>query len=91
MIRNYLPGDGLALLHIWNTAGVRDGFAPLDQSDFEQILLNHPDFSPEFTFVLEEEGKILGFCNGCTGDHIPRGKERGYVSCVLLADEADSD
>lgn len=91
MIRNYLPGDGLALLHIWNTAGVRDGFAPLDQGDFEQILLNHPDFSPEFTFVLEEEGKILGFCNGCTGDHIPRGKERGYVSCVLLADEADSD
>lgn len=91
MIRNYLPGDGLALLHIWNTAGVRDGFAPLDQGDFEQILLNHPDFSPEFTFVLEEEGKILGFCNGCTGDHIPRGKERGYVSCVLLANEADSD
>lgn len=91
MIRNYLPGDGLALLHIWNTAGVRDGFAPLDQGDFEQILLNHPDFSPEFTFVLEEEGKILGFCNGCTGDHIPRGTERGYVSCVLLADEADSD
>lgn len=90
MIRNYQPGDGLALLHIWNTAGVRDGFAPLDQADFEQILLNHPDFSPAFTFVLEEEGKILGFCNGCTGDHIPRGKERGYVSCVLLIEEANS-
>ena len=91
MIRNYQLGDDAALLHIWNTAGVRDGFAPLDAADFDQILLRNPDFSPEFTFVLEQEGEILGFCNGCTGEHIPRGKERGYVSCVLLAEEADSD
>ena len=91
MIRNYRPGDDAALLHIWNTAGVRAGFAPLDADDFDRILLRHPDFSPEFTFVLEEDGEILGFCNGCTGEHIPRGKERGYVSCVLLADEANTD
>lgn len=91
MIRNYRQGDAAALLHIWNTAGVRDGFAPLDGADFDRILLCHPDFSPEFTFVLEEKGEILGFCNGCTGDHIPKGRERGYVSCVLLADAADSD
>jgi len=91
MIRNYLPGDAAALLHIWNTAGVRAGFAPLDTDDFHQLLLCHPDFSPDFTFVLEENGEILGFCNGCTGDHIPKGKERGYVSCVLLAAKADND
>ena len=91
MIRNYQLGDDAALLHIWNTAGVRAGFAPLDREDFDKILLRHPDFSPEFTFVLEQEGRILGFCNGCTGEHIPRGTERGYVSCVLLADEANTD
>ncbi len=91
MIRNYLPGDAAALLHIWNTAGVRAGFAPLDAGDFDKILLRHPDFSPEFTFVLEEDGEILGFCNGCTGDHIYKGTERGYLSCVLLAEEADND
>ena len=91
MIRNYRPGDDSALLHIWNTAGVRAGFAPLDADDFDRILLRHPDFSPEFTFVLEEDGEILGFCNGCTGEHIPRGTERGYVSCVLLVKKADTD
>lgn len=91
MIRNYLPGDADALLHIWNTAGVRAGFAPLDADDFDKLMLLHPDFSPEFTFVLEEAGEILGFCNGCTGDHIPRGTERGYVSCVLLAEAADNE
>ena len=91
MIRNYTPADASALLGLWNTAGVRDGFAPLCPEDFDSILLHNPDFSPEYTFVLEEGGKLLGFCNGCTGDHIFRGRERGYVSCVLLADEADSD
>lgn len=91
MIRNYLPSDACALLDIWNTAGIRDGFAPLDAEDFDRILLKNPDFHPEFTFVLEEDGKILGFCNGTVGDHIPRGRERGYVSCCLLADEANTD
>ena len=90
MIRNYLPSDGPALLDIWNSAGARDGFAPLDREDFDRILLKHPDFSPEFTFVLEENGAVLGFCNGCTGSHIPKGHERGYVSCCLLADGADT-
>ena len=91
MIRNYHPGDALALYNIWNTAGVKAGFAPLDREDFDRILLCHPDFSPEFTFVLESEGQVLGFCNGCTGAHIPRGLERGYVSCVLLDSTADTD
>ena len=91
MIRNYRQSDAAALRHIWNTAGVRAGFAPLDAADFDQILLKHPDFSPDYTFVLEKNGEILGFCNGCTGDHIPKGNERGYVSCVLLAEDADND
>lgn len=91
MIRNYLPQDADALLQLWNSAGRRAGFAPLDASGFRKLLLSHPDFSPEFTFVLEEGGEILGFANGCTGDHIPKGSVRGYVSCVLLAEKADSD
>ena len=90
MIRNYLPGDGPALLDIWNTAGIRDGFAPLDREDFDKLLLKHPDFSPEFTYILEENERILGFCNGCTGSHIPKGHERGYVSCCLLIDAANT-
>jgi len=90
MIRNYLPGDAKALLDIWNTAGTRDGFAPLDREDFDRILLKNPDFSPDYTFVLEENGTVLGFCNGTVGDHIPRGHERGYVSCCLLADEVNT-
>ena len=91
MIRNYLPTDAPALLALWNTAAVRDGYAPMDEGKFDKLLLKHPDFSADLTFVLEEDGEILGFANGCTGGHIPRGGERGYVSCVILAEGADND
>ena len=91
MIRNYLPTDDAALLALWNSAGVRWGYAPLTADAFEVLLLKHPDFSPKFTFVLEENGTILGFINGCTGNHIPRGDVRGYLSCLLLVENADTD
>ena len=82
MIRNYLPGDGAALLHIWNTAGVRAGFAPLDGADFDQILLCHRDFSPNFTFVLEENGEILG--NPMWSAEIPQAGKTGMDLLVAL-------
>ena len=91
MIRNYGKTDKDALFQLWNTVGVAMGYAPLDEGKFDQLLMKHPDFSPEYTFVLEENWKVLGFVNGCTGDHIPRGKERGYLSCLLLSPEADTD
>lgn len=90
MLRHYTPQDDDALLRLWNTAGVRDGYAPLDGERFRALLLEHPDFSPEFTFVLEEKGELLGFVGGCTGNHIPKGDVRGYVSCLLLSDQADT-
>ena len=91
MIRNYLPTDESALLALWNSAGVRCGYAPLSNEGLHRLLTGHPDFSPEYTFVLEDSGKFLGFVNGCTGDHIPYGDKRGYVSCLLLSEAADNE
>lgn len=91
MIRNYRIDDENALLSLWNTAGVRLGFAPLTKEAFRCLLTGHPYFSPEYTFVLEERGQVLGFVNGCTGADIPKGDVRGYVSCLILAQEADTD
>ena len=90
MIRNYLPSDEESLLALWNTAGTAMGYAPLEAGQFRALLTRHPNFSPEYTFVLEQTGRILGFVNGCTGDDIPKGDVRGYVSCLLLAPEADT-
>lgn len=90
MIRTYLSRDRDALLALWNTAGVAMGYAPLDGTEFDRLFLEHPDFSPEYTLLLEREGEILGFVNGCTGEHIPKGNERGYVTCLLLKPPSDT-
>ncbi len=89
-LRNYTPADDAALLALWNTAGTAMGYAPLTEEKFRRLLLEHPDFSPGFTFLLEEQGEVLGFLNGCTGDHIPRGDVRGYVTCLMLQQKADT-
>lgn len=90
MIRCYVPGDAEALLHLWNTAGVRGGYAPLTAEKFRRLLLEHPEFSPAYTFVLEDAEGICGFVNGCAGDHIADGSPVGYVSCLILAEKADT-
>ena len=91
MIRCYSSSDEESLLSLWNSAGVGQGFAPLSLDQFRVLLTRHPKFSPAYTFVLEEAGEILGFVNGCTGEDIPKGDVRGYLSCLLLADSADSE
>ena len=91
MIRSYTPDDESAMLSLWNTAGAVMGYAPVPLEDFHCLLTRHPNFSPAYTFVLEEKGTLLGFVNGCTGAGIPKGDIRGYLSCLILAAEADSD
>ena len=90
MVRRYLPEDHEALLRLWNTAGIQSGYAPLTREKFRRLLLDHPEFSAEFTFVLEKSGEVRGFINGCAGDHIADGSPRGYISCLILAESADS-
>ena len=90
-IRHYIASDAPAVLRLWNTAGVRAGYAPQDEEGLCRLLLKHPDFSTAHTFVLEEEGRLCGFVNGCTGDHLAHGAVRGYVSCLLLNSEHDTD
>ena len=91
MIRYYSPSDESALFSLWNTDGLRSGYAPLDADKFHRLLTRHPEFRSEFTFVLEEDGNILGFINGCAGDHIANGAPTGYISCLILAQEADME
>lgn len=85
-IRNWREGDEREALRLWNSAGARAGYAPQDMEGLQSLLLKHPDFMPEHTFVIEEGGGLIGFANGCTGAHITRGDERGYISCVLATD-----
>lgn len=86
MIRTFVLEDAPALHRVWNKAGVHFGYAPLTAPKFRELLLNHPAFSPEFTFVLEKAGCVRGFINGCAG-----ADAKGYITCLLLEPEADTE
>ena len=84
MIRTYTPGDEQALCDLWNSAGLRMGYAPLNLEKFRKLLTEHPDFSGELSFVLEEAGDIRGFAVGCVSG------TTGYISCLILDESADT-
>lgn len=90
MIRTYRPADRADLWQIWNSVGTAMGYAPLSLEKLDALLLSHPHFQPEHTFLLEEKGEVLGFVNGCTGKDIPKGDYRGYFSCLMLKPQADT-
>lgn len=91
MIRTYRLSDDASLLALWNTAGAAMGYAPLSPAAFHARIPGHPDFSPSLTFLLEQDGAILGFVTGCTGGSAPQGDRKGYLTCLILAPEADTD
>ncbi len=90
MIRPYREADAPALHRLWCTAGVRAGYAPMTMEQFARALLCHPDFSGALTFLLEENGDILGFVTGCASDGAHMGRQRGYLTCLLLEPRADT-
>lgn len=90
MIRNYRETDSSAIYELWQEVATAMGYAPLTREKLDELLLKHPDFSTEHTFVLEQAGAVSGFVNGCTGDHIPKGDVRGYVTCLLLKPSVDT-
>lgn len=83
----YQNGYDADILRLWNTAGARTGYAPQTEEGLGALMLRHPEFCPQHTFMLEDGGKVRGFVNGTTGDSLFRGDVRGYLSCVILEDE----
>ena len=89
-LRLYDRADAPEILRLWNTAGAAAGYAPLNADTLDALLLAHPAFCGESTFVLDEGGAVRGFAAGCTGDTLAQGAVRGYVSCVLLDSACDT-
>lgn len=91
MIRSYRTDDFPALLALWNSAGLRQGYAPQTAQTLPPLLTAHPYFSPDCAFVLEEDGAAAGFICGCVGEDLPQGDRRGYFTCLLLAEAYETD
>ncbi len=97
-ISNYHNRYQEAISGLWNSSGTRQGFVPMSGPELSRGLMEHPYFSDRHAFVLthaEPEGSpgqeaVWGFICGCTGDELPGGNERGFFTCLLLAEEAET-
>lgn len=78
------------ILQLWNSSAVRQGFIPADKKLLDSMLLKHPYFSKAHAFLLKDNNEICGFICGCVGDDLPKGGERGYFTCLLLAEGAEN-
>lgn len=82
-LRLYERADAPEVLRLWNTVGAAAGYAPLDAGKLDELLLAHPAFCGESTFVLEERGALRGFAAGLHGRYSRAG--RGARLCELRA------
>ena len=90
MIRNAVPADHAALLDLWQKNATGQGYAPRPDAEVDRLLFSHPYFSYKHTFIREEQGRAVAFTCGCVGDDIPRGKERGYFTCLVAEPQWDT-
>lgn len=95
-IENYREEDAGRVYELWNSSGVKQGYAAFDYSEFEKALVGHPYFQKAHAFVLKtdtgaDSGKeVCGFVCGCEGENLPFGRERGYFTCLLLEEACDN-
>lgn len=88
-IKNYESKYEDSICDLWNEIGVKQGFIPAEGKAFEELITKHPYFANEYAFVLLDDTQVVGFACGCASDELPRGKERGYLTCLLVRDEVE--
>lgn len=80
-----------AVIDLWNEEAVKEGYKELTEQTFERIFTANPYFDSQNTFVLLEQNEVKGFACGCTGDDLPLGEVAGYITCIVLADDFQTE
>ncbi|MDQ0900593.1 GNAT family N-acetyltransferase [Paenibacillus sp. V4I7] len=80
-----------AVIDLWNEEAVKEGYKELTEQTFELIFTANTYFDSQNAFVLLEQNEVKGFACGCTGDDLPLGEVAGYITCIVLADDFQTD
>lgn len=72
------------IIALWNEVATKIGYKELNDKTFKDIFTDNIYFSSEQTFIMKDEGNIVGFACGCMGEALPLGKTSGYITCVIL-------
>ncbi|SHO43984.1 GNAT family N-acetyltransferase [Anaerocolumna xylanovorans] len=90
MIDTYKEEYRDGILKLWNTAAVKTGYKELDTDSFSRIFTGNKYFNAEQAFVMRKNDSITGFACGCMGEDLPLGKTSGYITCVILREDAEN-
>lgn len=82
-LRPYQNEDFSQVAALWNKEATKYHYKPLDEVSFANTFIHHRYFDAECTWVGEENGKIIAFASGVTGDDLPLGDVAGYITTVI--------
>jgi ribosomal protein S18 acetylase RimI-like enzyme len=80
-----------AVILLWNKEAVKEGYKELTEQSFNDIFLSNPYFDRDNAFVLLEFDVVKGFACGCTGDDLPLGDVAGYITCIVLSSDCNTN
>lgn len=80
-----------AVIELWNEEAVKEGYKELTDVGFSDIFLRNSYFDKETTFVLLKDDQVKGFACGCTGESLPLGDTAGYITCIVISSDCNSD
>lgn len=93
MVRPFESKDLPGVINVWNQAVASKEvvYYPLTDAYFHQKFESDPNYDPRFSFVAEEEGKIVGFISGVAKKVFLSGETNentpGYLTCVFVDKE----
>lgn len=87
-IRRFTASDTAQAAALWNKEASKFHYKRLSELEFSDTFVNHRDYDPDCTFVAVEGERVVGFAAGCTGDHLPLGEVAGYITTVLMDEQA---
>lgn len=90
-IRPFTIADTLQVVALWNKQATPFHYKTLTEKQFQKTFIEHRYYDPDCTFVAVEEGHVVGFAAGCTGDDLPFGDIAGYVTTVIMYAEATDE
>lgn len=79
------------VIALWNKEAVADGYKEFTEASFTETFLSSPYFDRETTFILLEDHQVKGFACGCTGKDLPLGEAAGYITCIVLSIDYQTD
>ena len=90
-IRLFSLDDLGQVVQLWNNEATKYHYKPFTEQSFLETFIDHRYYDQACVFVAYEEEKLIGFAAGCTGDDLPLGDIAGYITTVIMMEQATSE